>query len=540
MREQIAISKRLTFYSLLAAALTLTPVAANTLVPASASPISYSDTDELDSLQDVEGTINSPYQVVEADPAQLYMRKPLLPDLSGFTPQAAMARIQKATVGHAVIKRMLGEDALDEFIGGNDRLKEWVERQRQMPQAIFIENGYMTPQSLARELKSDAFREVSPGIFLARLPIVVRPGATFHVDEKTRALRLSQERGSFLVNDGALFITDTQVIAWRESENQPAKFRDKNEFRPYLISWGGTETYIINSTIKSFGYAASKAYGVSISQYSPSMATKMQRERPTGWLLNSTFEDHWYGFYCYEADDVVIRGNTYKNNLVYGIDPHDRSERLIIAENIAYGTKKKHGIIVSREVNDSWIFNNKSYENHLSGIVIDRSSSNNLVAYNESYRNGSDGITIYESPNNLLWGNHTVANQRHGIRLRNSTNIRMYENESVANGLLGVYGHIKDLRGTDRDIELDPFDEKVSMLLVGGSLVSNGSGPVSIASPLSVELYNIDFLAPSKGSGVSLSGVLGELQPELMNILFKRKRAALIEPVEMPVTATDL
>jgi poly(beta-D-mannuronate) C5 epimerase len=132
------------------------------------------------------------------------------------------------------------------------------------------------------------------------------------------------------------------------------------------------------------------------------MAPKMKRKRPTGWLLNSQFVDNLYGFYCYEADDVVILGNTYRDNIVYGIDPHDRSRRLIIAHNDVFGTHKKHGIILSREVNDSWIIYNRTYNNQLSGIVLDRASVNNLLAYNETYKNRSDGMTLYESGNNLL------------------------------------------------------------------------------------------------------------------------------------------
>ncbi len=75
------------------------------------------------------------------------------------------------------------------------------------------------------------------------------------------------------------------------------------------------------------------------------------------------------------------------------------------------GTKKKHGIIISREVNDSFIFNNRSYDNNLSGLVIDRNSVNNLIAYNEIYKNHTDGITLYESADNLLWGNKVISNQ---------------------------------------------------------------------------------------------------------------------------------
>lgn len=199
---------------------------------------------------------------------------------------------------------------------------------------------------------------------------------------------------------------------------------------------------------------------MSISQYTPNMAKRMGRPEPTGWIIGSEFSDMWYGFYCYETQDFVVKDSTYRDNIVYGIDPHDRSHRLIIAGNTVYGTKKKHGIIVSREVNDSWIINNKSYDNKLSGVVIDRNSVNNLVAYNEIYRNHTDGITLYESGDNLIWGNKLINNRRHGIRVRNSVNIRLYENVAMANGLVGVYGHIKDLSDTDRDIALDPFDAR--------------------------------------------------------------------------------
>jgi poly(beta-D-mannuronate) C5 epimerase len=197
-----------------------------------------------------------------------------------------------------------------------------------------------------------------------------------------------------------------------------------------------------------------------------------------------------------------------------------------------YGTQKKHGIIISREVDDSWIINNKSYDNKLSGIVLDRNSVRNLVAYNEVYQNHSDGITIYESSDNLLWGNKVLNNARHGIRLRNSTNIRLYENISAANGLTGIYGHIKDLSDTDRDLELDPFDTEVSLILVGGKLAANGSSPLNIDSPLSVELYRVEMLAPSKSTGISFAGILGERQDEILDMLVRRKLAVLIDPVE--------
>lgn len=478
------------------------------------------------------------YTVRAAPHEELILAPPNLPDLAPYTAKNIMARITKTPAGRASLHRMVETRALHEFVGGGEgRLMEWAARQSQHPRAVFIEGGYMTPRDLARQLPKEVIEETAPGVFVLRLPLVVMRGATFHIDQQTRDFRMSQERGAFLVNDDKLFITDSRLTAWSERHNALAALKGPGDFRPYLIAWGGTETYIAGSVISNLGYSASKAYGVSLSQYSPGIVKEMGRGHPTGWLINSEFVGNWYGFYCYEADDVVILGNTYRDNVIYGIDPHDRSRRLIIANNVATGIQQKHGIIISREVNDSWIFGNRAFQNKLSGIVIDRSSVNNVVAYNESYDNGTDGYTIYESPNNLLWGNRAIGNGRHGFRLRNSVDIRLYDNVAVGNKLSGIYGHIKDLTGTDRDIKLDPFETKVSMVVVGGQLIHNGSSPINIDKPLSVELYNVEMLAPAKKGGIKFTGVLGDLQLPIMDILVKQKSAAIIEPADGPARA---
>ncbi|MFJ2532152.1 mannuronan 5-epimerase AlgG [Pseudomonas helmanticensis] len=479
------------------------------------------------------------YTVSSAPTEALNLAAPKLPDISGYTAEAAAAKINRSKAGKISVRRMMQEDALKDFIGGDNKMAEWVVRQHGIPQAIFVDDGYMNLKDLAKKLPKQYFSETAPGVYLSKLPIVVGRKGILEIDGQTQELRLSQEAGAFMVNDGQLFVRDTKVTGWREKENGPATFRSPKEFRPFLLAWGGTETYIVNSKMASFGYANSKSYGVSISQYTPNMAKVLKRPEPTGWIVGSEFSDMWYGFYCYETRDFVVKGNTYKDNIVYGIDPHDRSHGLIIAENTVYGTKKKHGIIISREVNDSFIFNNKSFDNHLSGLVIDRNSVNNIIAYNEIYKNHTDGITLYESADNLLWGNKVISNKRHGIRIRNSVNIRLYENVAMANGLTGVYGHIKDLTDTDRDIKLDPFDAQVSLIVVGGELAANGSGPLSIDSPLSVELYRVSMLAPTKSSGISFNGILGERQDEILDLLVRQQKAVLIDPVERQTEMRD-
>lgn len=482
------------------------------------------------------------YTVSSAPTEPLDMAAPKLPDLTGYTAEAADAKVAPLRKGpHAKvsIRRMMQEVVLKEFIGGNNKMAEWVARQHGIPQAIFVEGGYLNLKDLTKTVPKQYFSETSPGVFLARLPIIIGNKAALEIDKQTQELRFSQEAGAFMINDGKLFTSNTKLTGWREKDNGPATFRAPKEFRPFLLSWGGTETYMVNTVVASFGYNQSKSYGISISQYTPNMKAQMGRSEPTGWIIGSTFSDMWYGFYCYETQDFVVKSNTYKDNIIYGIDPHDRSHGLIIADNDVYGTHKKHGIIVSREVDDSFIINNRTRDNNLSGIVLDRNSVGNLVAYNEVYNNHSDGITLYESGDNLIWGNKVIRNQRHGIRVRNSTNIRIYENVSMANGLTGVYGHIKDLSDTDRDIALDPFDAQVSLIIVGGELTANGTGPLAIDSPLSLELYRVSMLAPSKSSGITFNGILGDKQTEILDMLVRQKKAVLIDPVERQTEMQD-
>ena len=132
-----------------------------------------------------------------------------------------------------------------------------------------------------------------------------------------------------------------------------------------------------------------------------------------------------------------------------------------------------------------------------------------------------------------------IGNGRHGYRMRNSVDIKLYENVAVANRLAGIYGHIKDLTGTDRDLKLDPFEQTVSMVVVGGRLIFNGSGPVTIDRPLSAELYNVELLAPSKQAGIQMTGVLGRHQAEILDILVRQRLAAVIQPADQQTAVAD-
>lgn len=73
------------------------------------------------------------YTVSSAPTEALELAKPKLPDLSGYTAEAAAAKIVRSKPGKLSVRRMMQEDALKDFIGGDNKMAEWVVRQHGIP-----------------------------------------------------------------------------------------------------------------------------------------------------------------------------------------------------------------------------------------------------------------------------------------------------------------------------------------------------------------------------------------------------------------------
>lgn len=472
------------------------------------------------------------HQVKEIPSTRFALDAVVIPDTTIYTEKAIREKIPEPKTATISLQRMLRNGPLKDFVR-NTRMLEWAKRQFSSPKVIEIEEGVATLAQIANAVDAQYFEKLSEGVYIARLPIVVGHNASLVIDgEQEQELRLSQERGAFLVNDGVFFALNTRLIGWSETNSSNAFYKDKAEFRPFFVSWGGSETYMAGSTIESFGYFQSKSYGITFSQYKEN--DHMDRSAPRGWIIDSEFFDTYYGFYCYEAEDVVLLGNTYRDNILYGIDPHDRSSRLLIANNHVYGTRKKHGIIVSREVNDSWIVNNRTHDNRLSGIVLDRDSQRNVVANNAIYNNGGDGITLYESSNNQLVNNVIADNARQGIRVRNSSNIRLSHNAIVRSGGYGIFAQVKDLSATDRDMALDHYEAHTEMWAMHDSLTENHSGPIYISPASVVRLFAPNFVSSGGAKSFTLKGVLAQYQHQILDILYRKQAAVAIEPIHSP------
>lgn len=356
------------------------------------------------------------------------------------------------------------------------------------PQVIYLEEGVTglaaLYDALTKQGITDAIAKEGKTYTLLK-PLVVSPKAVLRITgDEVGELRMSEERGAYIVNAGKLFIVDTRVTGWREATNAPAvsDYANSKKFRPFIMTWSGSEAFFASSIFTSLGYSNSKSYGITISA-GPERMLRFRPEkikRPTAVIVDNSFRNLYYGFYCYEANDIALIGNEYVDNIIYGVDPHDYSKYLTIAYNTAYGSQKKHGIIISREVNDSSIVGNLTFENVGSGLMLERLSAGTIVYANSSFANVQDGLTIYESSCNINASNQFFANQRMGLNVRNSVDVGIFYNSISKNAKAGIHGYTLNLRNEaahqTRDFKLDPYSDMVGFAAVGNVIEANDRG----------------------------------------------------------------
>lgn len=347
------------------------------------------------------------------------------PDLTAYTPEKLRATVPTSEGGRVAVAPAEDERLLEEALRS---------RPGEDARVIEVADGVVSLAGLVDQLADPAVAERSDKITTVRLPILVRPGATLVIDgRETPTVHLSADQGVFVINAGTLHVIDAEVTGWEEAAGKPSQFENKKRFRPYLASLVRSETYLFGSRFACLGFAAPTSYGVSFSTQPERAHGEPTKDSPTGTIAGCTFDNLYYGFYSYEARDIAIVGSTYTDNIVYAIDPHDRTTRLLIAGNTTTGTREKHGIIGSRGVSDSVIYDNTTHGNGGSGIMLDRECSGCTIAGNRVYDN-NQGIAIYESSGNRLVDNTIGFNNSCALRVRNSVDIIAIDNAMFGSG----------------------------------------------------------------------------------------------------------
>ncbi len=198
-----------------------------------------------------------------------------------------------------------------------------------------------------------------------------------------------------------LAFVETCVTSWDSGPNSVDLNYDDG--RSFVLARDGARMDIRSSELSYLGYLANESYGVA-----------WRQPGTTGSASDSRFGHNFYGLYSYEASDLVIRDSEVHHSVRYGIDPHTRSNRLLIEGNRSHHNGKQ-GIILAEECGDSTIRGNTVYDNALHGIVIYQRSNNNVVEGNTSYGNGLQGINVNDSSDNTIRHNTTYDNAEAGL-----------------------------------------------------------------------------------------------------------------------------
>lgn len=459
------------------------------------------------------------YEVAQVKFADIdYIKAPKLPDISGYTIENIKAKIPELKEGvvnvMSIRKGFKFIRSQEDEIGGKQGRLE--------PEAIVIEEGVYGLNEIVTAVNDDELiTKINETTFVLYAPLSVRPSASLVIADGEKLL-MSATTGASLSTFGDTYIVNASVLGWNTEEDKPAYYSgNKEEHRPFVVAWCGANLNIAGSTIAHLGYGDSKSYGLTYTSCTDTIYREDYSDLTggTGVIVDNNFYDMYFGFYSYEVHNVAIVGNLYEDNVVYGIDPHDRSTNLIIAKNVARGTKEKHGIIISREVSKSFVFENVSENNKGSGIMIDRDSHDNIIAYNTSMNNGLDGLTFYESPRNLSYKNKLINNTLYGMRVRNSQNIVSF-GDIINFNQKGVRLYSSDLllseSGKNRDLKLDPYEQITSLNIIKSELVGNQTADFNFTGFAKAQIVSPTlFKSPSKVFAGDLTRMDNYLLPKM-------------------------
>jgi parallel beta-helix repeat protein len=375
-------------------------------------------------------------------------------------------------------------------------------------------------EAVVRAIRDRAWAErIGPQTLVLRSAFVQAPGTSvIFGSPQVRVLRLAARPHVFIGGVGARArFADVVVTSWNERVNRPDTFLRNG--RPFVSYSEGSRLDIVRSEISYLGWDATSAYGLD------------WRSRATGSVLDSEIHHNFFGLYSYEAVGLEVRNNVVRDNVFYGIDPHDFSSGLTITDNEVYGNGS-HGIILSHGVTNSVVRNNHSHDNGANGIVMDFESNGNVVADNLVEHNQGDGIVILGSSRTLVSGN-TVRHNRVGIRVNQVSAGNSLTENRLEDNVRGV-----ELYGGARDIHLsgNQISDSSGAGMVLEAPASISAGDVVTGSPIGIDVRSLAEIRRTRVSdvdrGVVVSGrgiaALGHLRVEALDTGVAVAPAALV------------
>jgi mannuronan 5-epimerase len=193
-------------------------------------------------------------------------------------------------------------------------------------------------------------------------------------------------------------------------------------FRPFVMARANAAMNIVDSRFSRLGWNWNASYGVS------------WMLGATGRVVNSTFENNFIGAYTDHAVNLTFSDDTFRNNALYGLDPHTYSTGLKIV-HVTAEYNKAIGIIFAEHVTRSVIRDSISQYNGEDGIMMYESSSHDMIVHDSVSHNTGDGLVVVASPDDTFADDVAIDN-RIGVRVEKTppASVQFTDNRVLNNG----------------------------------------------------------------------------------------------------------
>jgi poly(beta-D-mannuronate) C5 epimerase len=329
---------------------------------------------------------------------------------------------------------------------------------------LYIENGATCDLEDIAAIRPNEVQRTEAGVgdeFLLRATLIVAGGSTLNIHGPDaggavgRLKLLSNNQGAeddfvFVRAEwGRIHIDSTFITSWDEHAANGAGEPDTEhetfgrafiQARSYLEGETKRESRldVYDSEIAYLGYDEGQSSGLAWKVSSEGDKGVLTELHVYGDLVNSLVHHNYFGMYSWGAYGLQIIGNEVYSNTVYGLDPHDDSDFLIIEDNYLHHNGS-HGLICSKRCNDLVIRGNRSSNNGDHGIMLHHQVDDSVVENNELTDNGGAGIDLFDSNWNIVRTN-VIARNGYGIRLSVGASENLIEGNIITDSTeYGIY-----------------------------------------------------------------------------------------------------
>lgn len=404
---------------------------------------------------------------------------------------AAMPAAPPARAGELEVVPLVHDRFFNKFFQGGGRLYRLVAQQEGVPRAVVIRSGNWTLPALAARLsgEKDVLRRQGQ-TYLLRMPVLLQAGTALMVSEG-ETLRLSRNRGSFLISMGTLHLRKAHIEAWDETRGAQALPADDTTFQPFLLGWSGSRTLLRDSTLSGLGFNEGLAKGLTLATGPMGLAGYDLPAPPQALIQGSRFEGMYTGIQATGIPALEVCGNQFEASRQHALHLEEGSGGRLVRNRITQ-TEGPYAVYLNKGVQQLRIVQNEIVENRRSGLAI--SSSHDIVIADNQIRQNYDAIFLEDVDDVLLLDNHVLDNQRHGVSLRNVGRVRFQGDHIGPNRGVGI---------------LAQPAEKTQPTRPGRTVAGNASAPSAAAAAGQASPQSVAYVpagAGTPGGAPSASG----------------------------------